>query len=1276
MSWGRRALKGTALTLLGLFVAYSLLAGLGLPLAVREAIKEWEAQTPGLAVSLQSISFNPFTWTLRVRGLVVRQQGQTLASMDGLDMALGLSSVVRRAVVLDEVVVSNPTLSLHWDAHGHLDLEQILPHSRRHRLAKKESPSLPWQIDHLALTNVQLSVIDPAVGLTDALQLTLPSLDLDHIGTLHGGDDRFALDLHGRYDNKPIWDLHWQGDIDFAPLSSAGHIELDRLSLPWLDDSLGHRWPLRVHDGSASLGTDYQMDDLKGERLLVLRRSTFDIEKLELATTLKDGPRLALRQLRVEADQIDTLRHTLTGTRLLLDRPEVLVHREADGRLDLQRLLQSAPAKTPAKPAAPAPAWALHWPLMEVRSARLAFEDRMPKGYGSWRLDDLGVRVENLQNTDDSLWRLRLEGRNPAPGKLAAEGRWRMDGALHPQSGGVQADWQLESLSLPPLNDLLARVAPLTVRDGELAAKGSLEGNIHQPKDISAQASVQFQHIDLLAPQGELRAQLLAVGPLHYHAGRVQLDGLHGQSLHATQGDRVLDLAGLDSSGGSLNLQGPELGLARLQLAGLSVDGGKALLPHVSGKQAQLTVNGFSWDGAGQRLAVGEVDLAGGGLSLQNAGKTINIGWQQLGLQNLGGDLAQQRWTLGGLSGSGWSWQGRRPWVQLTQLSLGSSQLDLAQHQVNLGAFQISGGQVVVLRRHDGGIQPWPELQAMLAAAPKPPAAASSAVAVPAGPAWQATLQGIDIGLDSVQLIDMQQQIPQLPITQLAIKTGPWSTSSGQALQTHVQLGLDQGQWQWDGSITPQPLRVDGQLSVQGLALQPLQALLASTSYAGIDHGSLSTSGHLSLHQQAGALQAHYDGSLQSGDTLMVDQRNQQPMLSWHSIALPQLTLDWPGALLIPAINLDGFYTRISIQADHHLNWETLLKPAPATMAKAPPAAATPAPAAPAFAVRVGEVNLIHSGEDFADNSLLSPFQATIHELTGSIGPFASDSPQQWTTIALKGQVNSDGYMQVAGKVMPLSKPLRADVDVHFKDIQMPTLNPYAAEFAGYRIDQGMLDLQLHYTLDQGRIDGSNKARIDQLELGPQVRTKGGPDLPLRAAVDILRNDEGVIQLDVPVQGDLNDPSLTMRDIVFTALEGVLRSTLESPFNLVAGLLGSDADTLRHVGFAAGGKALSAHEQSKLQSIAQVLAQHEKLLVFIRPSYNPSVDAASPPPASGAPATADALRALALQRAEAIKTALKKAGIHDHRIFIDEPVVVNTLGKTGNVLTTLDLKAP
>ena len=1317
MAWAWRAVKRVALVLLVLFIAYVLLAVFALPLLVRRGLADWQAQTPGVQVQLGSIAFNPVTLTLRATGFRVSQAGQPLLSVDKLKLRLSISSLPRRAVVLDDVILRGAALALQWDAQGHLNLEKLLPQQHRQR-QPQSGGSVPWQIDHLAFSDLRLSVIDPAVGLTDALQVGLPSLELDHIGTLHGGDDSFALDLHGRYDGKAIWNLHWKGDVDFAPLSSAGRIELSKLSLPWLDESLGHRLPVKVEQGELDAAADYQLDDVQGQQRLLLQKATLDLRTLRLSGKERPIPTLALRQLHVGASRIDTLRHTVLGESLLVDAPELLLHRDKSGQFDVLRLLPPASkARTPAPAVAAGPAWSVTWPLAEVRSANVQFEDEQPKGFGNWRVEAVDLRLHNVQTLNDTPLQFEGHGLGIAQEKGAVHGRWSVSGGLLPQSGGLQAKAEVKGLDLTQANVVLAQQGKIQIKQGELAAQLSIVGNIKQPANAAVVASAQLTQADLLAPQwGEVRGQQLALGPLHYQKGKLTLDALHAQGWHVSQADRTLDLSQLDASGGNINLSGPQLQLKQLQLAGLKADSGAGMGPHITGQQAQLSLSGLSWNGSRQQLALAGLQLTPGTVSLQNAGKTVQWGWQQLSLQTVAGDVGAQRWSLGGLSGQGWSWQGHRPWVSLPQISLGGAQVNVVQHTLALGPFSLSGGQVTLLRRKDGGIQPLTELQAVLA---KPGAAATTTTngatttakttVAAAGPAWQVTTQGVDIALSSVQLIDGQKQIPLLPATDFVLKAGPWSSTGGQPLQEHVQLTLDKGQLQWDGTVNPQPLAVAGQLSVQGLDLSPLQPLLAQSSYAGIDHGTVSTSGKVSVTGQGSGMKLHYDGSAQAGDTRLVDVRDGQPVLTWSSVSVPQLTLDWPGDVNIPGITLAGLTGKVIIQPDHRVNWETLMKPAPATAAApapAPAATTTPAatpPAAP-FPVHIGQITLTGGAADYADDSLLSPFEASLHDLAGSIGPIATDAPQDWTNITLKGKVNTDGYMQASGRIMPLAKPLRLEMGVHFKDIQLPTLNPYAAEFAGYRIDQGMLDLQLQYTLDQGKIIGSNKARIDQIELGQQVHSAGAPDLPLRAMIALLRNDAGVIDLDVPVQGDLNDPSLTMRDIVFKALGDVLRNALESPFSLVASLLGSDADTLRHIGFVPGTVDLSAHDLTKLQSIAQVLTQHQNMLVFILPSYNPGVDGVAPAgsatvaagstagtgqatagtaadgrsaaPGAGSAASGTNLRALALQRAEAIKTALKKAGIKDHRIFIAEPDSLNTVGKLGTVLTTLDIKVP
>jgi hypothetical protein len=83
-----RAGRGRAFSfgaiLLALAAIYTLAGAFGLPLLMRRAFAAWQAQVPGMQLSLDHLSFNPWTLTLGARQLAVRYQGRTLRELTGL----------------------------------------------------------------------------------------------------------------------------------------------------------------------------------------------------------------------------------------------------------------------------------------------------------------------------------------------------------------------------------------------------------------------------------------------------------------------------------------------------------------------------------------------------------------------------------------------------------------------------------------------------------------------------------------------------------------------------------------------------------------------------------------------------------------------------------------------------------------------------------------------------------------------------------------------------------------------------------------------------------------------------------------------------------------------------------------------------------------------------------------------------------------------------------------------------------------------------------------
>ena len=89
-------------------------------------------------------------------------------------------------------------------------------------------------------------------------------------------------------------------------------------------------------------------------------------------------------------------------------------------------------------------------------------------------------------------------------------------------------------------------------------------------------------------------------------------------------------------------------------------------------------------------------------------------------------------------------------------------------------------------------------------------------------------------------------------------------------------------------------------------------------------------------------------------------------------------------------------------------------------------------------------------------------------------------------------------------------------------------MTPYAVRFAGYEIASGTLDANLHYQVDHGRLNADHRLVIRQLQLGEQVASAHATKLPLRLAVALLKDRDGVIRLGLPVTGSLSDPQFSL----------------------------------------------------------------------------------------------------------------------------------------------------
>jgi len=406
------------------------------------------------------------------------------------------------------------------------------------------------------------------------------------------------------------------------------------------------------------------------------------------------------------------------------------------------------------------------------------------------------------------------------------------------------------------------------------------------------------------------------------------------------------------------------------------------------------------------------------------------------------------------------------------------------------------------------------------------------------------------------------------------------------------------------GSATPATSAADLELALSGLPLKTLLPYGPALKDVDLTSGEASASGELRI-KGADAKAVSFRGQA-ALDKVSVSQPSTKGLLfSWDAFRLQGIRYDAHGASVEHAV-LTTPVGRVVIMPDGTLNLAAVTGTAgtqPQPGAVAPPAApaakSAPQPAAaPALPVTVKRLDISGGTMEFADQSIDPNFSAPIKALQGSLSNL-SNQPDSVADIDLTGQV-IDEYSPVTikGSMDPFAFDRQTDMHLAFRNIELPLFDPYSGRYAGYAIAKGKLTTELTYKIDHRMLKADHHVVIDQLQWGAATESKDKAPIPVRLATALLKDKNGVIDLDVPVTGSMDDPKFKVWPIIWQIVRNTLEKAAAAPFRLIGGLF-AGADKAETIDFAPGSAALPAEAGSALGALGKALASRPVLSIDV-----------------------------------------------------------------------------
>ena len=251
----------------------------------------------------------------------------------------------------------------------------------------------------------------------------------------------------------------------------------------------------------------------------------------------------------------------------------------------------------------------------------------------------------------------------------------------------------------------------------------------------------------------------------------------------------------------------------------------------------------------------------------------------------------------------------------------------------------------------------------------------------------------------------------------------------------------------------------------------------------------------------------------------------------------------------------------------------------------------------------IGPVNIKNAQLTFQDKNLPIPFKTNISNLNGKISELKSNSSKP-SKLKVEGKIDKYGYTRITGLVDHKDIKNLTDINIIFKNIAIKNFTPYSGKFVGRELDGGKLNLNLKYNIKKSNLDARNSIIITDIKLGELVKSEDAMSLPLELGIALLEDSDGVIDLDIPITGDLNDPQFSIGPIVWKAVTNLIVKAVSAPFSFLASLLGIDEDEINSAEFIYGESKLIDSEKEALDKIAKAFAKRPSIALKITGAYD------------------------------------------------------------------------
>lgn len=249
------------------------------------------------------------------------------------------------------------------------------------------------------------------------------------------------------------------------------------------------------------------------------------------------------------------------------------------------------------------------------------------------------------------------------------------------------------------------------------------------------------------------------------------------------------------------------------------------------------------------------------------------------------------------------------------------------------------------------------------------------------------------------------------------------------------------------------------------------------------------------------------------------------------------------------------------------------------------------------WGVVIRRINLKDNNIVYGDKSMSPTFKIAYNKIDGYLTNIDTTSKQK-SEFKFSSRIDKTAPFSLEGDGYLLEDPIDISFNSTLENYEMSRLTPFTGWLLGYTTKSGQLNITSKVSISQNELDSHTDILAKRFYLDEKTDSEEAIKAPIKLGLSVLRNRKENIKLPLVANGDLNDPSVSVRKLITTTLSNVIVRAATSPFSVLMGL--GDSSDQEYLPFRLGSIHPSEEAEEMIPTLVDALKDRPKLRLELK----------------------------------------------------------------------------